>query len=126
MELGPKQLEWIKSLREHPERQLKGALGIKSHDRIQVCCLGEYGLICNVIRFYPGHRELSCHGNWRILTDVWKDIGLHSDFGDFVIYKNYKGRNYTSLAKMNDGGMTWSEIADYVESDPDNVFNFSY
>lgn len=47
--LGPLQTKWIQSLRDHPERQLKGSLGNRYADgSYKACCLGEAGLIAGV------------------------------------------------------------------------------
>lgn len=80
--LGPKQREWIKSLRGIPP-------------------LRKYDMV--------------------IPSDA-RVIGLKTWTGSFI--KNTAGELW-SLYDMRDFGMTWPEIADYVEANPENVFTKS-
>ncbi len=129
MELGPIQKAWIKSLKEHPERQNKNFLGyILSSGEYKACCLGEIHIIgCKMrslpIPFYEGRiKDGECEST---LIDSYKDYGLRSHTGYFDYEVEIKGIIYTSLTDMNDKGLTWPEIADYVEAHPENVFSES-
>ena len=132
---GPVQTAWLASLREHPGRQMSGALGRGTHEDYLACCLGELaicannaGLISNV-HFTQG--RLINDYSLKVLNS-WKDVGLLSETGALrVQYTNpnikhiNSVRSFPSLAAMNDYGMTWPEIADYVEANFDNVFTKS-
>ena len=116
MELGPIQKQWLQSLREHPERQLKFQLGRQKEDGIyKACCLGELGLIAKI-----------CHWDNDNLNDetgalsnlqTFEKVGLRSQWGMAQI-----GSTKPPLAALNDEHMTWPEIADYVEKNPELYF----
>lgn len=137
MELGPIQKEWIKSLREHPERQMSGHLGAKSEDgkNYKACCLGE-GL-CMLRRlegkdplnfFEPGGRLLDNVEHNYLIPETADKLGLHDGKGQLkgeVAYIQARGHRLYSLSSANDTGMTWPEIADFIEKYPDSVFTKS-
>ena len=57
LELGPKQREWVESLRNNPERQLIGNLGEKYSDgTYKACCLGELGIVCGLLHWSEDNR----------------------------------------------------------------------
>lgn len=126
MQLGPIQTEWIKSLREHPKRQLKNSLGKKEGFSYKACCLGELLCVAKKLAGEPepfdedGVLYSRHHNNTRSYSSLFnhEKFGLRSNNGD--LYNSYAG--YTCLAQMNDKGMTWPEIADYIEANSDNVF----
>jgi len=135
MELGKIQKAWIKSLREHPERQGKSQLGMKHGNSYKACCLGELLLTsCRIkkkafpfnvvgeLRDKTPDDEKGCLG---FLGNSWKKLGLKSDRGCGDKLVVVKGKNYSNLASANDNGATWPEIADAVEADPENFFTKS-
>ena len=129
-ELGPIGKAWVKSLRENPERQMSSQLGEKNEDgTYKACCLGEYALVASEMNpsiaqlvEWDSHGELYC-GSIEFLEDAYKELGLKSYRGSLskplVVSDDVV---YYSLADMNDDGMSWPEIADYVEANPHNVF----
>ena len=119
MELGPIQKQWIRNLREHPERQASAFLGYVKGNDIKMCCLGQL-LYCvkgdsclneeGRIKDGPVHKAS--------LVSSYEELGLRDGLGSSVV-----GRN---LSELNDFYKTWPEIADIVEKDPSNYFTKSY
>lgn len=144
MELGPLQKEWVQSLRDHPERQMSHSLGRKSEqgEGYKACCLGELHVIaCRK----KGVEPFSNKGRIRdakpdndeyqdpyaMLEASWEEYGLIDNSGRFLKAIEPKlelantHKEITRLAQMNDSGYNWTEIADYIEKNPDNVFTKS-
>lgn len=126
MELGNIQKAWIKSLREHPERQIIGVLGFKQHGSYKACCLGEYLLTVKGEACWDG--DIFKDGNSDISLDtIWEEVGLRGKEGELLNnFTGGDGKFYHCLSGMNDEGYTWPEIADYVEANPENVFLKSF
>jgi len=132
MELGPLQKEWVKSLREHPERQISTILGEKYSDgSYKACCLGELH-ICN--SRMNGDLLKYCNNEMRdgdtdYLEDSWDKYGLIDSKGSFAnpqfLEKVNHGALYHSLAEANDDGVDWLTIANFIESNPEEVFTKS-
>lgn len=129
-ELGPIQKAWIKSLRENPERQMGGQLGQKNKGgTYNACCLGEYALVASEMNpsiaqlvEWDSHGLLCC-GNIEYLKDAYSELGLKSPTGElFKPLIVSDDTSYESLSEMNDEGISWPEIADYVEANPHNLF----
>ena len=131
--LGKIQKAWIKSLRDHPDRQHKGSLGIGNSGNYKACCLGE--LLITKCRIGKKKIPFSKRGilldgkegiNCDFLDQSYKKLGLFDEEGWFYNdYNYYHKKNktlYNSLYEMNDGGVTWPEIADFVEQYPEKVF----
>lgn len=139
MELGTIQKAWIKSLREHPERQTSNCLGYKSKDSedYKACCLGE--ALCVLYRI-NGKNAFDLFNNGRLLdfnnsillneVTAYR-LGLHTGNGHVEYGTNgssffiYKKQILDSLSSANDAGMTWPEIADFIEKYPESVFTKS-
>ena len=126
MELGKIQKAWVKSLREHPERQCKNRLGYKEGSSYRACCLGEGLLtVCRMNKkklpfLITG--EISDKINRDCLQFSYKKLGLLDDNGRC---EGLKYNDQQSLAQLNDNGYTWTEIADFIEKYPNIVFNKS-
>lgn len=135
MLLGQIQKAWIASLREHPERQGKNTLGKGTPENYTACCLGELHIIGCKMRGLPSpfadgiivdNTESKSSSNHYYLYHNFDSYGLRENMGRLEVPYTYKGwRVFNSLADMNDNGMTWPEIADYIEANPDNVFTKS-
>ncbi len=122
-QLGPMQTLWIKELREHPERQMDGVLGEGSIEKFKACCLGQ-ALVClkGEEAFNNNTREIIDNQQTYYLKS-FADMGLRSDSGKFKTAVELDNVLYGSLAEMNDSGeVKWSQIADYIEANPENVF----
>ena len=131
--LGPIQKEWIRRLREHPERQTEGMLAAKVGDSYKACCLGE-GLLtlCEANKIEPMWKTrfdsdtVYLHSvtpeddeEYHVLKrNDFEGLGLRDQNGSF----EEALENYACLTEMNDDGVSWSEIADYIEQNPENVF----
>lgn len=128
MKLGKLQKAWAKSLRENPKRQESNRLGRGTEENYTACCLGElrmcaYRMFGGDFPFVDGvimdHKDVG-----DFLETSYQDCGLISPRG--VLSKSFKDerlqKTFYSLADMNDEGYTWSEIADYIENNPENVF----
>lgn len=131
IELGPLQKEWIARLRAHPERQMKGSLGTKAKDgNYTACCLGEAclmlmdnGISSSIIWHYD---TLYSDGVDSGAINEFKLLGLRGKFGPLAHGHYVDGILRTSLVGLNDGAcLTWPEIADFIESNPSNVFTKS-
>lgn len=118
--LGPLQTQWIQSLRDYPERQMRSVLGDKKPDgSYQACCLGEAGIIAGVCR-WDDYGSLVTNDGFSssiLAQDTYKAIGLRSPRGDAKAKTEVK-----SLAYYNDYGKTWPQIADILTEDPEMYF----
>ena len=66
------------------------------------------------------------------LAISYHKLGLRGPLGELLkpkkmIEEEFRedDNNYYSLASMNDNDIPWSKIADYIESNPENVFQES-
>lgn len=133
LSFGPIQKAWLKSLRKNPERQMKNQLGkVDPVNRTyKACCLGEYKVIYNKMKGLPfpvDSTNCIVDGSRKdILFDSYHELGLMDGNGQFYKKEDksvfFKDVEYQSLAHMNDMGVTWPEIADFVEANPHLVFN---
>jgi hypothetical protein len=139
--LGPLQEMWLKSLEEHPERQIDGVLGRGSEKQYFACCLGELhicacrinnlplpfedGLIVDILDASEEVKEKD--NNNKVLTESYIKYGLSSSVGS--ISGGWRGSDgYTahqSLASVNDSGVPWKEIAKFIRENPRKVFTKS-
>lgn len=120
MKLGKLQKKWIKTLKEHPERQTTGRLGIIDGGEHKMCCLGQGGVIAGVCR-WEGERLVTPTGVGYKLSDVYESIGLRNAYGEALSTAD----GMPDLADMNDGGMSWPEIAVIMETFPEEYFTKS-
>lgn len=140
MKLGPIQKAWVANLRAHPERQIIRALGYSTDDerRYGACCLGE-GLLtlirCSgkytdedtlVKNVFDSDNELVDSDG-----DVWdytalicshNELGLMTEIGGIKEPSNEYLGGVGSLAQANDNHYTWAQIADFIESHPEQLF----
>lgn len=131
MELGPIQKAWVDNLRKHPERQATGFLGRGIPESYTACCLGE-GLVtyCKMknikLPFIDGFIiDFNEDKNLKsdcILDFSYKELGLRTSTGR-IIGKHLNNRTY--LTQANDSGVSWPEIADFIEENPEAVFTHS-
>lgn len=112
--LGPKQRKWIRELRSKKYKQCKGEL---HNDKTGgYCCLG----VANVC-LKLGEIDSIC------LETEYKSLGLNGTDGQIIDgYSFPRGnRNYTQLTEMNDKGVSFLKIAEFIEQNPEKVFNKS-
>ena len=118
--LGPLQREWVEYLKAHPEEQLRGYLGKRFSDGINIiescCCLGRAGLIADVCEWRENTLvNKSQNSNITTLVD-YAAIGLRKESG------TAKTTGFDPLAYLNDYKLTWPEIAHLLETHPEQYF----
>lgn len=132
--MGELQTLWVKSLREHPERQMTKKLGMGTPRNYKACCLGELHLCYHRMKgkklpFYDDSilDNIPEYPNFSSLGHSYEKYGLFSTNGQRIdkerIYINKKSAS--CLADANDMGITWVEIADYIEANADQIFTHS-
>lgn len=115
-EMGPLQKLWVKTLREHPERQYKGYLGYKNEKEEKYCCLGQLHVLAKGEAAFYSNNNVSDGVGLMVLNYSFSKYGLVSETGGIIDSLS------NSLANMNDGDYTWPEIADFIEQNPEKVF----
>ena len=100
--LNPNAQKWVAALRSGRYKQGKGKLKAGS----KYCCLG---VAC---KLYPGKLP-ALRDFARLPDEVQEWLGLNSDSGEF---------GEQCLAKINDEGASFAEIADLIESEPEGLF----
>jgi hypothetical protein len=119
---------WIAALRSKKYTQTKQYL----HDKDGFCCLGvacELAIADGVPltqrlfddggTFYIDRGVIDYGGTISSLPSEVKDwLGIDSDLGN---YQDFVAED-TCLAWKNDGGKTFEEIADIIESEPEGLF----
>lgn len=119
MKLGPLQKKWVRSLKKHPERQQKNALGKGSAKEYTACCLGQAGLIMDTCYFRRGILVERDSLSGTVLGESYKKMGLRDCVGTIV-------DNNISLAGLNDdNNHTWVDIAYLIEAAPELFFTKS-
>ena len=104
--------KWTKALRSEVYKQGTEALMLDGF----YCCLG---VLCVVAGIKPdSSRQLGgwerFHGEYKVAPKAAMEfVGLADSSGGF---------GSGALVRMNDGGCTFSEIADMVDSEPDGLF----
>lgn len=129
-QLGPIQTAWVKSLKEHPERQITGRLGGGTLDYYHACCLGDLLVCAHKVApdihpnpFNSGtNKILDGSGDAALLIKSWKLLGLNSTGGRITNGTLYE---FASLASANDAGVSWQTIAEFIEANPEKVFTKS-
>lgn len=133
MKLGPIQEAWVKSLEDHPERQIAGHLGKGTEKRYKACCLGE-GLVClyrlgfvnnpfTAFGIMDSKQNESTHTG--MLAYSYHKLGLRSGLGSLSAVIEMNGEKYQTLSSMNDRGRSWAEIAAFIRENPEKVFTKS-
>lgn len=138
--IGPLQEFWLQQLEKHPNKQMRGFLGWGNARNYKACCLGE-GAICtyrfkkkkfNHLFDVDEYRYLNLGGSstyYTLPSEFVNQLGLYDMQGEIRWTKhnehNEKASRYTSLADMNDRGVTWPEIAKFIRENPSLVFKES-
>ena len=109
MALTPFAQKWVAALRSDEYEQSKGRLR-----RVDgFCCLGvacELAVREGIIAEYSG-----VHGGLTFYPEVMIALNLTTDAGGYGAYDS-------ALATDNDRGLTFAEIADIIESEPEGLF----
>jgi hypothetical protein len=117
--------DWITALRSGEYKQTNGALFSMNYDeadqlRPEYCCLGVAACVMSG-ETDPYDVEYNRRlGGFGVLKTVrgWTDCSAHGSLLPFPLAKDWYGispAQVKRLAKMNDGGSTFLEIADYLE-----------
>lgn len=128
-EMGPLQKQWVADLRKYPERQTHGELGRRLFDNsIKACCLGQLLITdCemnnkelpfnNNEALYDQNTSLDCY-----LENSYEKYGLIDDMGAIGVCSDENFKGHRNLSQANDAGISWVEIADFIEANPEKVF----
>lgn len=127
-QLTDKDKEWIEFLRNNPDKQYRHYLGIVENNELSKgCCLGAKLWLSDKEnpRYCTQEDEqvtIMSNGSIHYLQN-FIDHNLEDSRGSLKEGVVKHGRTFDSLAEMNDSTIwNWSEIADYIEQNPDNVF----
>ena len=112
--------KWVADLRSGKYKQGKGSLNCDG----KLCCLGvacevaiQNGVKVQVIKTKID--DASYDGGFGFLPESVRDwLGLRTVDGEYKTGDCH----YTSLAKLNDKGKTFAEIADIIEGEPEGLF----
>ena len=123
-EMGPLQKEWVKTLREHPERQHTRSLGFKDEEGWHLCCLGQLYVLAVGEENALVDGIVACNGDEKVLSGMYLECGLNNNTGSLKggFYTHKDQSKSWMLSAMNDKGATWPEIADFIEANPSKVF----
>lgn len=126
MELGPLQKKWIEALRSGKYEQGQNWLRIDNC----YCCLGVAAeFVLGITPKGNGsstERTVYLYNNesFELEKKDFEKLGLVDEIGSFK--EPFRdGKEYFTLAALNDNFWTFEEIADYIEANPDNVFTRS-
>lgn len=115
--------KWVAALRSGEFKQGKNEL--ENNLSVEHCCLGvacrvaEQNGISLVIDKTNLHGKTRFDGNGQLLpSSVRAWLCLASPNGKFTVASS----NIQSLTRLNDRGVSFSEIADLIESEPEGLF----
>lgn len=137
MELGPRQKQWIKWIRENESKyKCVNELGTfdSARKELSECCI--LGSLLYKENKYKVAKIINNNltdisGSTCFLTETYNELGLYDKGGLFKdnqleYYVNGKTVVAHSLSEANDKLIPWSVIADFIEENPQSVFNKSY
>ena len=106
---------WLTTLEQHPERQTTGYLK-KSNNKM--CCLGQ---LCDLL-YEPNETQL-LEGDYYSYGEDENIEDLPEEVVEFMgFYGPYGELDNSTLAQLNDDGITWPEIAKFIRENPEKVF----
>ena len=113
MELGPMQQKFVDALRS--EKYIQGRLQLYSEYSDSYCCLGVANVVCEL----KENSEI-------FLDNTYEKLGLRNRYGSFDKPYFIHTTPYVSLLEMNDNGkMSFKDIANFIEENPELVFTRS-
>lgn len=124
MKLGPIQKAWVEGLRANAHLQCDSILGTVDEEGniLSACCLG-------FLHYTNTKESESLYIRDELKTSSlgysYEKYGLLDGIGSLKKPDIIGTHARTSLAIANDRGASWTEIADYIENNPDNVFTKS-
>lgn len=121
-------MELVTALRSGKYKQVNGLLKrLTSGGKIGFCCLGVACDISGVGKWVEDDRHVYVvndqHVDTALPNAVMDYFGFRTTVGSFEDFRpvNYSGRELYSLIAMNDAGMSFLEIADYIEKNWENL-----
>lgn len=117
MNIGPNQEKWLQALESGDYFQCRGVLESNTEGVMSYCCLGVANEVLSL-------QERSLGG----LDNTFEFLGLRECLGLLMTPAQdpNTAQHATDLSQLNDKlRWTFSEIADYIRANPDNVFKES-
>lgn len=109
-ELGPLQKTWVEALKSGKFKQGTKTLKIPlDNGEFSYCCLGVANEVCNLGEKHPDY-----------LHDSFLKLGLRDNEG-----MPKSGISGKQLTVINDNGKSFKDIAELLESDPEEYFSES-
>lgn len=97
---------WIKALESGEYKQIQGSLVNDEADKIGFCCLGVACDVAEKVGF-----NVPAFYNMNYLPVRMQNLLGTTEEVKFIEPVRYRGRDYESLAEMNDKGMRFKTIA---------------
>lgn len=112
MEKLPKEFKekWIAALRSGEYKQGTDILYDANCDCF--CCLGVAGLVCGADKGMM--HQATLFGTYEPISEGGHEIPAPDGLPENLIHRKYNDLAHT-LSSMNDGGKSFSEIADWIE-----------
>jgi hypothetical protein len=114
---GPIQRKWLRFLKNNPDIQYKGKLGVKCNNRLgyKACCLGQFGLMTDI-----------CHWNEIDLVNsiIERDYPMNLDIQMYGFVDGegcYLNPGKMSLSLINDT-TSWLHVYNACLNDPKGYF----
>lgn len=118
---------WLTTLEQHPERQTTSVLGTSEG---KFCCLGQ---LCDLLLEREVEEVSREDSEYDLYTyegeteelpkSVVKFMGFRDTLGELSEkYVVDEANKFGCLATMNDGGVSWSDIAKFIRENPEKVF----
>jgi hypothetical protein len=128
----PLQLAWIEAIKSGRFLQGRERLTSLIEGKQYHCCLGVACIIHNeqaealklrLIELTQRFDAINYNNERNYAPNALIDaLGLRGNAGQLKKFASINGLTYDTLAEMNDNGMSFVEIAAYIEANPENVF----
>ena len=119
MELGINQKRWVAALRSGEYKQCRNTLcKIDKDGNRSYCCLGVANVLFNLNSADLHNLNNTAH---KEVFGLGNSIGGTRYFGSI----KYKDNVYNCLAQANDSGLSFDDIANIIEANPELFFTHS-
>ena len=122
--IGPIQEKWIQGLEKNPEQQMYHGLGLRKEGYDMFCILGKGLESCGRAEF-DEDGKLRSDGTMLLNKEDVEHLGLFDNAGVFQEEVFVGVVCCCSLSALNDNGVSWKKIAEYMRENPGNVFKES-
>lgn len=124
------QEKWLQALESGEFRQTTGVLVKNDNDVLSYCCLGVGAEICGILKKADCSAFIYNQDKTDTVIEIKNELhygsyqllGLTNEDGSLKEDAIISNKPYASLVAMNDGGLTFAQIAAYIRANPDNVF----